>query len=275
MEKLQEQEGCEALGNLTATDTDGFSLDEVECSEVEEGEETQREEGDQEGSEEQDGWSSIKEVTLKNMSNDEQYDPDTVYGSSFFVPVAGFICRLCNKFYHFESSALHSHCKSMTHFENLKRHRDFLSQKSEAAESSQGSLHAADSLRSLKDITTDCLDGIPLFDDTSSVTDINSMQASVALSPLNRQTGNQQHTQQASQDSTSATSTGSMDQDLGLLSTKEETTAPLDSAAQESLAESREEAEEEVVAADTGKKNSAEKAKTTSKRRSGRAANRR
>lgn len=41
-------------------------------------------------------------------------------GSSFFVPVAGFICRLCNKFYHFESSALHTHCKSLNHFEKLK-----------------------------------------------------------------------------------------------------------------------------------------------------------
>lgn len=28
----------------------------------------------------QDGWSSFKEVTLKDMSSDEKYDPDTVYG---------------------------------------------------------------------------------------------------------------------------------------------------------------------------------------------------
>jgi len=41
-------------------------------------------------------------------------------GSRFLVPVAGFLCRLCNKFYHFESAALHSHCKSLTHFEHLK-----------------------------------------------------------------------------------------------------------------------------------------------------------
>ena len=100
----------------------------------------------------QDDWSSLKEVTLKDMASDEEYDSETVYGewrltpdsfcclsacfsclimsdvysffsltgSSFFVPVAGFICRLCNKFYHFESSALHTHCKSMKHFENLK-----------------------------------------------------------------------------------------------------------------------------------------------------------
>lgn len=84
-------------------------------------------------------------MTLRDMSSDEQYDPDTVYGTSrislltssvvflfkltmmscligasFFVPVAGFICRLCSKFFNFESSAVHTHCKSVTHFEKLK-----------------------------------------------------------------------------------------------------------------------------------------------------------
>lgn len=33
----------------------------------------------------QDGWSSFKEVTLRAMSSDEQYDPDTVYGTSLFL----------------------------------------------------------------------------------------------------------------------------------------------------------------------------------------------
>lgn len=28
----------------------------------------------------QDGWSSLKEATLNDVSSDEQYDPDTVYG---------------------------------------------------------------------------------------------------------------------------------------------------------------------------------------------------
>lgn len=262
LEKLQEQEGCEALGSLTAADTDGFSLEEVEGGELEELEETQREEEDEEGSEEQDGWSSVKEVTLKTMSSDEQHDPDTVYGSSFFVPVAGFICRLCNKFYHFESSALHSHCKSLKHFENLKRHRELLSQKGEAAESSKGSVPAEDSLRPVTESTTDCLE--------ENILDFISAQASVTLSRMNRQTGNQQHKQQGrsnptSQDSSSATSMGSTDQDLILRSTEEEETGH---------AESREEAEEdeeEHKAADTGKKT----AKNTTKRRSGRATNRR
>lgn len=30
----------------------------------------------------QDGWSSIKEVTLRDVTSDDQYDPDTVYGTS-------------------------------------------------------------------------------------------------------------------------------------------------------------------------------------------------
>lgn len=35
--QLQEKEGSEALGKLTGTDTDGFSLEELEDSETEEG----------------------------------------------------------------------------------------------------------------------------------------------------------------------------------------------------------------------------------------------
>ncbi|XP_056146705.1 cdkn1a interacting zinc finger protein 1a isoform X2 [Lampris incognitus] len=76
----------------------------------------------------QDGWSPQTDVTLNNMAPDEEYNPDTVYGSKFLVPVAGFICRLCNKFYIFESSAPHSHCKSLKHFENLKKYSSACSQ---------------------------------------------------------------------------------------------------------------------------------------------------
>uniref|UniRef100_A0A8C7IHJ2 Cdkn1a interacting zinc finger protein 1a n=1 Tax=Oncorhynchus kisutch TaxID=8019 RepID=A0A8C7IHJ2_ONCKI len=67
------------------------------------------------------GWPTQMEVALlEDIDEDEEYDPDTVYGSSFVVPVAGFLCRICQHFYHFESSARHSHCKSLKHFENLK-----------------------------------------------------------------------------------------------------------------------------------------------------------
>lgn len=33
----------------------------------------------------QDGWSSFKEVTLKDLASDEQYDPDTVYGEAVLL----------------------------------------------------------------------------------------------------------------------------------------------------------------------------------------------
>ncbi|GAA6217147.1 cip1-interacting zinc finger protein isoform X2 [Lates japonicus] len=301
VEKLQQKEGCEALAKLTAMDTDGFSLEEEEGSEVEEGEERERNEVDQDCSEKQDGWSSVKEVTLKSMASDEQYDPDTVYGSSFFVPVAGFICRLCNKFYHFESPALHTHCKSLTHFENLKRYRVLLSQKGEATESSRESPLATDSLRPGTGTTTDWSDENSLSGDTGLVTNVNSMQPVITLTRLKAQRENQQQEEESEPDptsqdltTTSVTCTGSTDQDLSLHSKEEDTTSQA-SVVQESPAElpagSREEPDSEPAAAAEdfnegeeeereapavpGKKNSTGKAKTTPKRRSGRATNRR
>nr|XP_020456454.1 cip1-interacting zinc finger protein-like [Monopterus albus] len=295
VEKLQEKGSCEALAKLTSTDTDGFSVEEDEGSEVEEGEDRQNEEGDKDFFEKQGGWSSLKEVTLKDMASDEKYDPDTVYGSSFFVPVAGFICRLCNKFYHFESPALHTHCKSLKHFENLKTYSALLSQKGEAVESSRESLLAGDSLRPVTDITTDCSDKNYCID--GSLTNQNSMHPIVTLTRLKVQTDNQQEKEAEhrpmSQDftATSVTSTGSTDQDLCLHSKEEETTSQA-SGDQESPVElpvgSREgpgselaaavkdanEDEEEEAPVLPGKKNCTGKAKTATKRRSGRATNR-
>ncbi|XP_070706824.1 cdkn1a interacting zinc finger protein 1a [Pempheris klunzingeri] len=301
VEKLQEKEGCQALGKLTAMDADGFLLEEAESSEVEEGEEGQGNEEDQDCTERQDDWASIQEVTLKDMADDEQYDPDTVYGSSFFVPVAGFICRLCNKFYHFESSALHTHCKSVKHFENLKRYRELLIQKGEAVESSGESLLAADSLRLVTETTTDCLEENSLSDDTGSVTNLNSTPI-ITLTRLSTQTEEERaEPGPTSQDfiTTSATSICSTDQDLSLHSKEEETT-PQASAVQEGPAElpagsreepdsvpaaaaedaneeeeEEEEEEEKEAPAVPGKKSGTGKAKAAPKRRSGRAANRR
>ncbi|XP_070845132.1 cdkn1a interacting zinc finger protein 1a isoform X2 [Chaetodon trifascialis] len=294
----KEKEGCEALGKLTAMDTDGFSLEEVEGSEVEEGEERQRKEGEQDVSEKQDGWSSFKEVTLKDIASDEQYDPDTVYGSSFFVPVAGFICRLCNKFYHFESSALHTHCKSLKHFENLKRCRELLSQKGEAAASSRECLRAADSPGPVPETITDCSDENSHREDTGLVTNANPKQPIITLTRLNMPTENQQQEEGAEPDptshgftTTSATSTGSTDQELH--SMEEETTSQA-SVAEERPAEqpagsteepdsesahaaevANEGEEEKEAPAVAGKKSDTGKAKTTPKRRSVRATNRR
>ncbi|XP_064420436.1 cip1-interacting zinc finger protein isoform X2 [Latimeria chalumnae] len=65
----------------------------------------------------------VKEVGLESMEPSEQYNSDTLYGSQFVVPVAGFLCRLCHKFYHSESTARLSHCRSLTHFQNVKKYK--------------------------------------------------------------------------------------------------------------------------------------------------------
>ncbi|XP_072344916.1 uncharacterized protein [Scyliorhinus torazame] len=53
----------------------------------------------------------------------EGYDAETVYGQEFVVPVTGFLCKLCHKFYHSESTARFTHCKSLMHFQNLQSYK--------------------------------------------------------------------------------------------------------------------------------------------------------
>ncbi|XP_029920700.1 cdkn1a interacting zinc finger protein 1a [Myripristis murdjan] len=281
VEELQEKEGSDLL----VADTDGCLVDEQEeeGGEVEEQEERQSSDGDQGSSHSQDGWSALTEVTLQDMASDEQYDPNTVYGSNFLVPVAGFLCRLCNRFCHFESSALHSHCKSLKHFENLKKYRALHSQSDEARESF---------LR--PENTTDCLDGNSKHNgsntvsvDKGSVT--KSMQPIVNITRLKLLSDSQQEEKQPAPTSPpqhltdNSPSTSCIDQDLTTHTLEEETTSQ-DSAAKESPAEllaskveeqvaaveDTEEEKEKETPAVAGKKASIVKAKPVAKRRSGR-----
>jgi hypothetical protein len=41
-------------------------------------------------------------------------------GQRYVVPVSGFFCKLCHKFYNNEAAAKVAHCQSETHFERLK-----------------------------------------------------------------------------------------------------------------------------------------------------------
>ncbi|NWR78661.1 CIZ1 protein, partial [Centropus unirufus] len=63
----------------------------------------------------------LKEMSLEDYEGSEKYCPDTAYGLDFLVPVAGYLCRLCHKFYHSDSAARLAHCKSLMHFENFQR----------------------------------------------------------------------------------------------------------------------------------------------------------
>eukprot|EP00062_Callorhinchus_milii_P014884 gi/632964521/ref/XP_007898437.1/ PREDICTED: cip1-interacting zinc finger protein [Callorhinchus milii] len=60
----------------------------------------------------------------------EPHDSEAVYGQEFVVPVTGFLCKLCHKFYHSESTARFTHCKSLMHFQNLQNYKEQRSQES-------------------------------------------------------------------------------------------------------------------------------------------------
>ncbi|XP_068167949.1 cdkn1a interacting zinc finger protein 1b [Antennarius striatus] len=53
----------------------------------------------------------------------EEDDPHTACGSSFVLPVSGFLCRLCKKFFYREMTARHTHCRTRTHVNNLQVYR--------------------------------------------------------------------------------------------------------------------------------------------------------
>uniref|UniRef100_A0A4W5K5E8 Matrin-type domain-containing protein n=1 Tax=Hucho hucho TaxID=62062 RepID=A0A4W5K5E8_9TELE len=179
VDELREEGGPKALAELVAMDAQGCFVDDGDEEEEEEEEEevaSEEEEGDEEEMEDEgqgsshgkDVWPTQMEVALlEDVDEEEEFDPDTVYGSSFVVPVAGFLCRLCQQFYHFESSARHLHCKSLKHFENLKKYR---------------------ALRSLKDGTVeptpiDGTDGDSECDSSHAVSDSNSLPSELLGSP--------------------------------------------------------------------------------------------
>ncbi|XP_060600165.1 trichohyalin-like isoform X2 [Ruditapes philippinarum] len=63
--------------------------------------------------------------TLSKIEEDieipDTYDPNLALGQRYVVPVSGFFCKLCHKFYNNEAAAKVAHCQSETHFERLKK----------------------------------------------------------------------------------------------------------------------------------------------------------
>ncbi|XP_027725070.1 cip1-interacting zinc finger protein isoform X1 [Vombatus ursinus] len=106
-----------------------ITVDAVGCFEEDEDEEDEEEDAEEdEGSEAVGEGKEAKQVGPKEVSADdwkgpEEYCPDKTYGLDFLVPVVGYLCRLCHKFYHSSSGARLAHCKSLMHFENVQRYR--------------------------------------------------------------------------------------------------------------------------------------------------------
>ncbi|MXQ80930.1 hypothetical protein E5288_WYG012773 [Bos mutus] len=64
-----------------------------------------------------------RDISIEEWKGSETYSPNTAYGVDFLVPVMGYVCRICHKFYHSNSGAQLSHCKSLAHFENLQKYK--------------------------------------------------------------------------------------------------------------------------------------------------------
>nr|XP_033816739.1 cip1-interacting zinc finger protein isoform X2 [Geotrypetes seraphini]XP_033816740.1 cip1-interacting zinc finger protein isoform X2 [Geotrypetes seraphini] len=64
-----------------------------------------------------------KEMPVQDCEGNEGYCSDTVYGPDFVVPVTGYLCRLCHKFYPHDSAARLAHCKSWMHFQNIQKYK--------------------------------------------------------------------------------------------------------------------------------------------------------
>ncbi|KAG7490443.1 hypothetical protein JOB18_035774 [Solea senegalensis] len=99
-----------------------ITVDAVGCFKGEEEDEEEEEEEEEAAEVADEEESQAKEKVLQTAET-EDYNPHTAYGSSFVVPISGFLCRLCNKFFHRETTARHVHCKTHTHFLNLQSHR--------------------------------------------------------------------------------------------------------------------------------------------------------
>ncbi|XP_040897952.1 cdkn1a interacting zinc finger protein 1b isoform X2 [Toxotes jaculatrix] len=124
VEHMKSPEHKQQVHLQDAQEEELITVDAVGCFEGEE-EEEEAEVADDEEDEEDDVRKEASELRVMETADadDPPYDPHTSYGSSFVVPVSGFLCRLCNKFFHRETTARHTHCRTHIHYLNLQTHR--------------------------------------------------------------------------------------------------------------------------------------------------------
>ncbi|XP_028314392.1 cdkn1a interacting zinc finger protein 1b isoform X2 [Gouania willdenowi] len=90
-----------------------ITVDAVGCFREEEEEEEVKEE-------------ELDEVEVCEEQMEEESDKelsDIPDGESFVVPVRGFVCKLCKRFFYRETTARRTHCETHTHQLNLQSHR--------------------------------------------------------------------------------------------------------------------------------------------------------
>lgn len=111
---------------IAGQDEDHFiTVDAVGCFEDDEDEEEEDDNEEEEIEVEEEFCKQVRSrgISIEEWKGSETYNPSTAYGVDFMVPVMGYVCRICHKFYHSSSGAKLSHCKSLAHFENLQKYK--------------------------------------------------------------------------------------------------------------------------------------------------------
>ncbi|XP_058380140.1 cip1-interacting zinc finger protein isoform X2 [Diceros bicornis minor] len=111
---------------IAGQDEDHFiTVDAVGCFEGDEEEEEDDDDEEEEIEVEEEFCKQVRsrDISIEEWKGSETYSPNTAYGVDFLVPVMGYICRICHKFYHSNSGAQLSHCKTLAHFENLQKYK--------------------------------------------------------------------------------------------------------------------------------------------------------
>ncbi|XP_047380135.1 cip1-interacting zinc finger protein isoform X2 [Sciurus carolinensis] len=111
---------------MAGQDEDHFiTVDAVGCFEGDEEEEDEDEDEEEEIEVDEEFCKQVRsrDISREEWKGSETYSPNTAYGMDFLVPVMGYVCRICHKFYHSNSGAQLSHCKSLAHFENLQKYK--------------------------------------------------------------------------------------------------------------------------------------------------------
>ncbi|XP_028740537.1 cip1-interacting zinc finger protein isoform X2 [Peromyscus leucopus] len=109
---------------IASPEEDHFiTVDAVGCFESDQDEDEEEEEEEIEAEEEFCKQVRSRDPSLEEQKGSETYNPNTAYGVDFLVPVMGYVCRICHKFYDSNSGLRLSHCKSLAHFENLQKYK--------------------------------------------------------------------------------------------------------------------------------------------------------
>ncbi|XP_046547585.1 uncharacterized protein LOC124257533 isoform X2 [Haliotis rubra] len=94
--------------------------------------------------------SDTKEVDL---CPELQFEAETAIGQNYVIPVSGFFCKLCHKFYNTETAAKVTHCQSQAHFTMFKKAKNAAKARALAQKKTSTPVGAEDETKPVKEDT--------------------------------------------------------------------------------------------------------------------------